>query len=32
MKMIAVVEKEREKEVRGLYTFVLDGFAPGALG
>ena len=30
--MIAVVGKERKKEVRGLYTFVLDDFAPGALG
>ena len=30
--MIAVVEKEREKEVRGLYTFVPDDFAPCALG
>ena len=31
-KTIAVVEKEREKEVRGLYTFVPDDFAPFALG
>ena len=32
MKTIAVVEKEREKQVRGPYTFVPDDFAPCALG